>query len=184
MWLRLVWLRLAPLAAFVALSVAPAAASNFSLETSAFLDGGMMPKTDAAGGSCGGRNLSPPLRLSGYPASTRSFAIVAFDTDARHGAGFTHWVAYGLAPGRPTLPPGFGTQASPAFVGGTNDAGTRLYFGPCPPVGDAPHHYVFTAYALELAPGALEPGLSRAAFLRALAGHGLAQARITGLFSR
>jgi Raf kinase inhibitor-like YbhB/YbcL family protein len=179
------WLRLALLAALVAVSAGPAAASNFSLETSAFLNGGLMPKTDAASsGSCGGRNLSPPLRLTGYPANTRSFGIVAFDTDARNGAGFTHWVVYGLAPSTSTVPPGFGSQASPAFTGGTNDAGTRLYFGPCPPVGDAPHHYVFTAYALDLAPGVLKPGLSRAAFLHAVARHRLAQARITGLYAR
>lgn len=119
-----------------------------------------MPKTDAAsGGSCGGRNISPPLRLTGYPASTRSFGIVAFDADARHGSGFTHWVAYGLAPSGSTVPLGFGSQASAAVTGGTNDAGTRLYFGPCPSVGDPPHHYVFTAYALDLAPGTLVSGL-------------------------
>jgi phosphatidylethanolamine-binding protein (PEBP) family uncharacterized protein len=83
-----------------------------------------------------------------------------------------------------SLPPGFGTQASPEFTFGTNDAGTALYFGPCPPHGDPPHHYVFTAYALDLAPGRLRPGLTRPLFLRAIAGHTLATAQITGRFSR
>ena len=110
--------------------------------------------------------------------------MVTFDTSAGHGRGFTHWVAYGIAPSVTTLPPGFGSQVSPAFTGGANDAGTHLYYGPCPPVGDPPHHYVFTAYALDLAPGRLAPGLTRAALVRVIAAHTLAQAQITGTYYR
>jgi Raf kinase inhibitor-like YbhB/YbcL family protein len=178
------WVRWGAIAGLVALCCSAAAASAFALDTSAFLNGGTIPKTDAAGGECGGRNLSPPLRLSGAPAATRSFAVVAFDPDAGHGRGFVHWVAYGIAPTEPTLPPGFGMQGSPRYTGGTNDAGTTLYYGPCPPHGDPSHHYVFTVYALDLAPGQLPPGLTRAAFLRAIAAHRLAQAQVTGIFSR
>jgi Raf kinase inhibitor-like YbhB/YbcL family protein len=178
------WRRLVVFTAILVFFSTAARASTFTLETSAFLNGGDIPKTDAAAGACGGRNLSPPLHLTGYPSNAHSFGLVVFDTDAGHGHGFAHWVAYGIAPGTVQLPPGFGSQASPAFVGGANDAGTRLYYGPCPPVGDPPHHYVFTAYALDLAPGRLAPGLTRAAFLHAVAGHTLAQADITGTYSR
>jgi Raf kinase inhibitor-like YbhB/YbcL family protein len=178
------WVRLGVAIALLALGCLPAAASTFTIDTSAFLNGGAIPKTDAAGGDCGGRNLSPPFRLSGAPAGARSFAVVAVDTDARNGAGFVHWVAYGIAPSTMSLPPGFGSAPSPAATGGLNDAGTALYSGPCPPHGDPPHHYVFTAYALDLAPGALPRGLARPAFLHAIAAHRLAQAQITGLFSR
>lgn len=173
------------LAVIVVLAAGPAGASSFTLETSAFLNGGDMPRIDAAStDSCGGRNLSPPLHFIGFPATTRSFAVVAFDPDAGRHHGFVHWVAYGIAPTVASLPPGFGSTASPAFTGGLNDADTLLYFGPCPPRGDPPHHYVFTAYALDLAPAQLQPGLTRAAFLRAAASHTLAQAQITGRFSR
>ena len=179
------WWRPGLLAVIVALAAAPAAASTFTLVTSAFLDGGSMPRTDAASANaCGGRNLSPPLHFTGYPANTRSFGIVLFDTDAAHGHGFTHWVAYGIAPSIATLPPGFGAGGAPAFIGGTNDAGTTLYFGPCPPHGDPAHHYVFTAYALDLAPARLPAGLTRSAFLHAVARHTLAEAQITGRYSR
>ena len=172
-------------AVIAVLACGPAGASSFTLETSAFLNGGGMPRVDAAGAdSCGGRNLSPPLHFIGFPSTARSFAVVAFDPDSGHGHGFVHWVAYGIAPSMASLPPGFGSTASPAFTGGQNDAGTQLYFGPCPPRGDPAHRYVFTAYALDLAPGALAPGLTRAAFLRATAAHTLAQAQITGRFSR
>jgi Raf kinase inhibitor-like YbhB/YbcL family protein len=172
-------------AVIVALAGAPAAASTFAVETSAFLNDGLIPKTDAAtADSCGGRNLSPPLHFAGFPPAARSFAIVVFDTDAGHGRGFTHWVAYGIPAAQSSLPPGFGSTASSAFVGGQNDAGTRLYFGPCPPTGDPPHHYVFTVYALDLAPSSLRPGLTRPALVRAIAAHTLAQAEITGTYSR
>jgi Raf kinase inhibitor-like YbhB/YbcL family protein len=179
------WWRLGVFAVILACAGGRASASTFTLETSAFLNGGGMPSTDAAAANhCGGRNLSPPLRLSGYPGGTRSFAIVVVDTDGGAGRGFVHWVAYGLARGTTVLPPGLGSQASPAFVGGTNSPGTTLYFGPCPPPGDPPHHYVFTAYALDLGPAVLPPRLSRADLLKAIAAHTLAQASITGTYAR
>jgi Raf kinase inhibitor-like YbhB/YbcL family protein len=179
------WWRPFFFAVIVALAAAPALASSFTLETSAFLNDGAMPRTDAASAdSCGGRNLSPPLHLTGFPAATRSFAVVVFDTDAGRGRGFVHWVAYGIAPSEVSLEPGFGSVASPAFIGGANDAGTLLYYGPCPPRGDPPHHYVFTAYALDLVPGRLRPGLTRTALLGAIATHTLAQAQITGRYGR
>jgi Raf kinase inhibitor-like YbhB/YbcL family protein len=122
--------------------------------------------------------------LSGTPGGARSFAIVVVDTDARAGRGFVHWVAYGIDLRSATLPPGFGSQPASAYTGGTNDAGTVTYFGPCPPPGDPPHHYVFTAYALDLAPATLPAGLTRGAFLHRIAAHRLAQAQITGRYAR
>jgi len=179
------WWRVGVFAVIVAFAGAPAAASTFALETSAFLNEGLLPPIDAASAdACGGRNISPPLLFIGAPANVRSFAVVVFDTDAQGGRGFVHWVAFGIAPTTKTLRTGFGSQASPAFTGGANDAGTTIYFGPCPPPGDQPHHYVFTAYALDLDPGRLRPGLTRAALLRAIAAHTLAQAAITARYGR
>jgi Raf kinase inhibitor-like YbhB/YbcL family protein len=179
------WWRLGCIALVLAALAAPARASTFTLQTSAFFNDGVMPSTDAASaGDCGGRNVSPPLLFVGFPPAARSFAVVLFDTDAAGGRGFVHWIAYGIKPSMHQLPPGFGSAVSARFIGGTNDPGTSLYFGPCPPPGDKPHHYVFTAYALDLAPDALAPGLTRSAFLRAIAKHTLAQAQITGLYAR
>jgi phosphatidylethanolamine-binding protein (PEBP) family uncharacterized protein len=31
-----------------------------------------------------------------------------------------------------------------------SDFSSKSYGGPCPPQGDAPHHYVFTVYALKV----------------------------------
>jgi Raf kinase inhibitor-like YbhB/YbcL family protein len=178
------WMRCGLIAGLIALTAGAATASTFAVDTSAFINGGTMPAMDAASADgCGGRNISPPLRLSGAPEGVQSFAIVTFDIDAGAGRGFVHWVAYGIAPATRTLAPGFGSQPSPAFTGGRNDAGTLLYFGPCPPPGP-PHHYVFTVYALDLAPARLPPGLTRAAFLHAIAKHRLAQAQISAGFGR
>jgi Raf kinase inhibitor-like YbhB/YbcL family protein len=163
----------------------PAGAAGLTVDTSAFLDGGALPATDAASADdCGGRNISPPLRISGIPAGARSLAVVVFDIDANAGRGFVHWVAYGIAPALTTLPTGFGSEPRSTYAGGTNDAGTRIYFGPCPPRGDRPHHYVFTVYALDLRPGTLAPGLTRQALLAAIKPHVLASASISGTYGR
>jgi hypothetical protein len=180
---RVMWLRLGAGAVIVALATSIASASTFTVDTSAFLNGGSMPASDAAD-ACGGRNVSPPLRFSGAPAGARSLAVVVLDTDGAGGHGFVHWVAYGIDPGVRSIVAGFGSKASPAFTGGINDAGTQVYDGPCPPKGDPPHHYVFTVYALDLAPARLPPGLTRAALLRDVAPHRLAQAQVTGRFGR
>jgi Raf kinase inhibitor-like YbhB/YbcL family protein len=43
-----------------------------------------------------------------------------------------------------------GTLAPAGSVQGTTDFGTGGYGGPCPPVGDRPHRYVFTVHALRV----------------------------------
>jgi Raf kinase inhibitor-like YbhB/YbcL family protein len=166
-----------------ALLPAAALASSLSVDSSAFLNGGEIPTLDSGSvDGCIGRNISPPLRITGVPAGARSLAVVVFDIDAGNGAGYVHWVAYDIAPGVGSLPPGFGTTGT--YVGGKNDAGTLRYAGPCPPPGDPPHHYQFSIYALSLAPGHLPAGLTRAAFLRAIAAHTLAVGTLTGTFAR
>ena len=172
------------LAVLAALVPAVASASSLTVESSAFVNGGTIPSLDSGSlRGCIGRNISPPLRITGVPPAARSVGIVVFDLDAGGGAGYVHWVAYGIAPALASLPPGFGTTAG-AYVGGKNDAGTTTYAGPCPPPGDPPHHYQFTVYALSLAPAQLPPGLTRGGFLHAAAGHTLAVGTLTGTFAR
>jgi Raf kinase inhibitor-like YbhB/YbcL family protein len=180
-------MRFPPLTSVLVLAAAllPAAvsASSLSVDSSAFLNGGAIPTLDSGSvDGCIGRNISPPLRITGMPAGAQSLGIVVFDIDAGNGAGYVHWVAYGIAPGIGSLPPGFGTTGT--YVGGKNDAGTMRYAGPCPPRGDPPHHYQFSVYALSFSPTHLPAGLTRAAFLRAIAAHTLAVATITATFAR
>ena len=59
-----------------------------------------------------------------------------------------------------------------------------MYIGPCPPVGDALHHYVFTLIATDLEPTALKTGLTREEFYAAIAGHAKGGASIVGKYAR
>ena len=168
---------------------AAAAAEPFTLTSSAFSDGGMVP-TKYAGlhpdrqPPCGGENISPPLAWSNPPAGTKSFAIVMQDPDGGRGSGSNHWVAYDIPPGKTSLKEGEASASPKEWVGGKNSVGWDHYFGPCGPKGDAPHHYVITIIATDLEPGKLKPGLTREELLQQLRGHGLAPASIVGKYVR
>jgi hypothetical protein len=58
------------------------------------------------------------------------------------------------------------------------------YDGPCPPWNDAiMHHYVFTVYALDIDRVPVENGFGGADVLKAIDGHVLGKASLTGLYS-
>ncbi len=94
--------------------------------------------------TCGGRDVSPPLRFSGVPTGTRELVLVMRDPDAP-GGDFVHWAVAGIPPSAG----GFGVGSVPAgSVQGRNSFGTIGYRGPCPPSGARPHEYVLTLSAL------------------------------------
>ena len=109
------------------------------------------------GFGCTGGNVSPRVEWSNAPAGTKAFAVTVLDMDAPTGSGLWHWAVYDIPASATALPQGAGNAAAslptPAYGGtsdltGTGVAGTDgSYAGPCPPVGDAPHRYVFTVYA-------------------------------------
>ena len=110
------------------------------------------------GFGCTGGNISPALQWSNVPAGTQSLALQVFDPDAPSGSGFWHWAVYNIPPTATGLAQGAGNSPATlpvgAFGGNTDlmDTGTTggngNYGGPCPPVGDAPHHYTFMLFAL------------------------------------
>jgi Raf kinase inhibitor-like YbhB/YbcL family protein len=60
----------------------------------------------------------------------------------------------------------------------------RGYDGPCPPWNDElPHHYVFTVFALDVPKLAVEGSFAGADVRKAMEGHVLAKASITGLYT-
>ncbi len=149
--------RFLPLAAAtLALAVgAVAQTGSFTLQSSDIPAGSTIKLEQVANGfGCTGGNVSPALTWTGAPAGTKSFALILHDPDAPTGVGgFTHWLAYnipatatGLAKGSSGKP-----AALPAgTVEATNSGGVVGFFGPCPPVGDKPHRYIFTVYALSV----------------------------------
>ena len=117
-----------------------------TLSSTDFTNGGPLPVGSAQSG-CGGTNTSPQIAWSAGPATTQSYALTVFDPDAPTGVGFWHWTLYNIPPKTTSLFSGFGA-APTVGTSGLSDYGTLGYGGPCPPVGDIVHHYIFTVYAL------------------------------------
>jgi Raf kinase inhibitor-like YbhB/YbcL family protein len=101
---------------------------------------------------CTGQNISPALQWSGAPKGTKSFAVTVYDPDAPTGSGWWHWVVYNIPGDATGLPEGVTADGKGLPAGsaqGRTDFGAPGYGGPCPPVGDKPHRYVFTVHALK-----------------------------------
>lgn len=139
--------------------------------SAAFGPGGEIPVRH----TCDGGDVSPPLAVDGLPDGTRTLALVVDDPDAPGGT-WDHWVAFDI-PVAASVPEG----ADALGVAGVNSWGRAGYGGPCPPRGT--HRYVFTVYAVDTVLG-LDPGSTSAELRRALAGHVLARASLTGTYRR
>lgn len=102
---------------------------------------------------CSGGNISPQLSWQGEPAGTKSFAITAYDPDAPTGSGWWHWTVVNLPVTTHSLATGIGAEGGKdlptGVVQGRNDFGYSGFGGACPPVGNKPHHYHFTVWALK-----------------------------------
>jgi Raf kinase inhibitor-like YbhB/YbcL family protein len=164
------------LAATTAWSVSTGHAADkyFNLTSTAFKDGGKLPKKYAGmnpqNKNCDGQNVSPELSWSGAPAGTKSYAVMLFDTAGRAPLGVVHWLAYDIPATKTSLKEGEATNPSSEFKGGKSTMNLQTYFGPCPPKGVKAHPYVFTAMALDIDP-TLDAGLDQAALGDALKGH-------------
>ena len=132
------------------------AAEPFSLTSSSFKDGTALGAKNAgnlaSNPNCIGENISPQLSWSNIPARTKNMALVLHDPEARNRLGFTHWVAYGIAPTVSGFAEGEVSQPGNKFVGGKNGMGLLHYEGPCIPQGIGMHHYAFTLIATDLEP--------------------------------
>lgn len=171
--------------ATLGLSAGIAHAAPMKVSSSSFPDNGVIPPLHGGNtGDCGGQGVSPQIAWTNLPAGTQSVAVLAFDPDGAKGLGVSHWVAYNIAAGRGQLKQGEGQTDGTGATVGKNVAGQTAYRGMCPPIGDAPHHYIFTVIATDLAPTALPPGLSRDALLAALKGHALGGQSTVGYYAR
>jgi Raf kinase inhibitor-like YbhB/YbcL family protein len=108
--------------------------------------------------TCDLDNSSPELRWRDPPAETACFALILRDPDAPSGD-FYHWVVYSIPSALEHLPAGIPAQEIlPNGVRqGLNSQGRLGYYGPCPPLDDPPHRYIFELHALS----AFIPGLNR-----------------------
>jgi Raf kinase inhibitor-like YbhB/YbcL family protein len=162
------------------------------------LGGWGLPYTEYAPG----RAKSPAIMLSDLPSETKALAVIMEDPDATAPKPFVHWLMADLTPANEipaNVLPGdetaFGVAARPTpttmistvvrygGVQGGNSHGTVAYYGPKPPVGDPPHRYHFTVYALDAKLG-LKPGFNRVGLLKAMQGHVLAQGTTIARFGK
>ncbi|HYB50774.1 MAG TPA: YbhB/YbcL family Raf kinase inhibitor-like protein [Burkholderiaceae bacterium] len=133
--------------------IASTSAAAFEIKSPDIAEGSTLTKAQVYSGfGCTGDNISPALQWSGAPAGTKSFALTVYDPDAPTGSGWWHWVVYDLPASSTGVPRGVGKGAAlPAGAHqGRNDFGAGDFGGACPPPGDAPHHYIFTVYALKV----------------------------------
>jgi Raf kinase inhibitor-like YbhB/YbcL family protein len=131
--------------------------------------------------SAGGKNLSPQLSWSGFPAETRGFVVTCFDPDAPTGSGFWHWVLVNLPATVTELERGVDALPGDAFCV-RNDYGERNYGGAAPPPGDRPHRYVFAVHAIDVDRLEVGPDATPAYVGFNLAFHTLARATIRATF--
>lgn len=153
--------------------------ATLKLTSSAFTEGGMIPKLFTADGS----NKSPPLAWSDPPAETKSFALICDDPDAS-GGDWVHWVLFNLPASTRELPEGVRVdEIRPTETkSGQNSWVLIAYRGPEPPAGKA-HRYFFKVYALDTTLD-LPTGAVKKQVLDACKGHVLAEGQLMGRYQR
>ena len=169
-------------------AAAAEAADVFTLKSTTFADGKMMPKkvanTKANGNNnpnCVGDNVSPQFSWSNVPEGTTTFVFLMIDPEGRGGAGVNHWVAYGIPASVTGFAEGDVSKQTDKFVGRKSTQGVAFYSGPCTPPNQTAHHYTFDLIATDLAPTELPPGLTREEVTAKLAPPGQPPAHTKGV---
>jgi Raf kinase inhibitor-like YbhB/YbcL family protein len=153
--------------------------STFTVTSTAFTDGGTIPKRY----TCEGRDIAPPLAWGGVPAGTKSLVLIVDDPDAPDPKApkrtWVHWVLYDIPASTTALPEG--GALPPGTRQGRNDWGRTGYGGPCPPIGR--HRYFHKLYALDTVLGDLgEPAKTEVE--KAMKGHVLAESVLMGTYAK
>lgn len=148
--------------------------SKLQISSSAFKNSESIPNVF----SCDGKNINPPLEISGIPANTKSLILIMDDPDAPTKP-FIHWLLYiPVQKDKIIISENSIPQNS---ISGKNSAQTLKYFGPCPPNGL--HHYYFKVYALDI-PLSLSQGFSKEEMEQQINGHVIARAIYMGTFQK
>lgn len=136
------------------------------------------------GFGCSGGNVSPQVSWSGAPAGTRSFALTMYDPDAPTGSGWWHWLVVNMPASTTKLDTGASGKSMPSGAQEIRtDFGKPGYGGPCPPPG-APHHYVFTIYALKVEKLDVDPQAGGAMTGFMINQNKLGEAKLTATYGR
>lgn len=162
--------------------------ASFTLTSPDLQAGQTLPAAQVFNGfGCSGENRSPALRWSGAPEGTQSFAITAYDPDAPTGSGWWHWTLVNIPASVTNLQENASVEVSLLPEGALQartDFGAPGYGGPCPPVGDKPHRYIFTVHALKVPTLDLTAEASGAMVGYFLGQNALATASVTYMYGR
>lgn len=147
------------------------------LTSSAFKEGGIIPSLY----TCEGKNINPPLEISGTPSGAKSLVLIMDDPDVpktvRPDGMFDHWVVFNIPPTTKKI----AENSTPPGTQGKNTKGQNQYFGPCPP--DKQHRYFFKLYALDKLLD-LPAGATKKELEKAMDKHILAQSQLMGLYEK
>ena len=160
---------------------------GFTLTSTSLADGGTLANAQVSGiMGAGGQDASPQLSWSGFPETTRSFAVTVFDPDAPTASGFWHWAVANLPATCTELPEGAGDGSLLPGDALTlaNDAGLRRYVGAAPPAGHGPHRYYVAVHAVDVERLDLPESATPAYLGFNLFMHAIARAVIVGTYQQ
>lgn len=147
---------------------------GFALSSPAFGNGGELDPSFTAHEEDA---VAPPLEWTAPPAGAVELALIVEDADASGREAPCHWLVWGLPAQRAKLLEG---EAPPRT--GKNAQGNSEWLLPRLEQADGRRRYVFQLFASDTALD-LSPGATRADLLRALDGHVVAVALLTGSFA-
>lgn len=168
--------------------------SNFTVTTTAWPDGGMIPLRYTQAGP----EISPAIQWSAPPAGTASFVLIFHDADALAGNStddLLQWLVWNIPPTSSSLPQAMPDGFElPSGIRQISVSGSR-YRGPGASATGPMHHYVIDLYALDTMldvkvdvqePQDPNPNVQsiRSSIMQAITGHVRAKAAYFGLFRR
>ena len=149
--------------------------NSLSLESSAFENGGIIPRKYGYGHG----NNSPHLKISGVPEGTKSLVLIMDDPDAMRAVGkvWVHWILWNISPNTKEIP----ENSIPVdSIEGKTDFGEIGYGGPAPP--DKEHTYIFKLYALDIELS-LQEGSTKIDVEKAMNDHIISKIKLKGKFA-
>jgi hypothetical protein len=158
---------------------------GLTLTTTAFEDGGIIPNKYTQSDA---NPVSPKLTWTNVPAGVATFVLILHDPDTapqKKAEDILHWMAFNIPASATGLPEGVTATATmpEGMVQAKSFRGAPGYMGPGAGAAGPYHHYTFELYALDTKLD-LGPDATRAEVLKALDGHVLAKAALTGRFHR
>ncbi|QXJ19573.1 YbhB/YbcL family Raf kinase inhibitor-like protein [Actinomadura graeca] len=163
----------------------PAAPAAFTVTSTAFTEGGTIPKVHectSGGNDPRQKNESPPLAWTGSPAAAQSYALIMRDLDNNN---LLHWIIYDIPATATSLPQNVEHVYQPPVPKGSRQiyyrgsASLFGYQGPCSP--NSVNTYEFVVHALNKATlDNLDADSSIQTAARTITQASIGSARITG----